>query len=211
MKADRNEKGQFYHGMVGAHKSHGLTKTQFYRIFSGMKTRCDKEKNHKYPRYGGRGIKCLWIDFETFYSEMYDGYLKHVEQHGERNTSIDRINNNGHYCKENCRWATWNEQQRNRGNNTLLSFNGETHSIAEWSEITGIAAPMISTRIRKGWNIEKTLTKKGLRLFTYKGKTQSLADWSRELGIHYQKLWSRINEDNWPIERAFTNKDFRLI
>ncbi len=207
---DRNEKGQFYKGMVGAHRSHGLTKTQIYRIFNGLKDRCNNVKNHKYPNYGGRGIKNLWIDFESFYADMGKSYEAHIEKHGSKDTSIDRIDNNGNYCKENCRWATWKTQQRNRGNNRLVTFNGVTKTVAEWGDITGIAAPLIGDRIRTGWSIEKALTKKGLKQYAFNGKSMSLADWSRELGIDHRKLWDRVEKEKWTIERAFTNKDFRL-
>mgnify|MGYP001605568036 FL=1 len=77
-----------------------------------MKARCNNPKNHKYPIYGARGIKCLWNKFEDFRDDMYESYLEHVKEFG-KNTSIDRIDVNGHYCKENCRWATAKEQSIN--------------------------------------------------------------------------------------------------
>ncbi len=156
--ADRNEKGQFYKGMVGAHRSHGMTKTHLYRKFVNLTDRCTRTTNVKYPRYGGRGIKCLWSNFEHFYAEMNEGYLAHVAVHGEKNTTIDRIDVNGNYCKENCRWATWKTQQNNRGNNTRLTFNGRTMTLMQWSEDVGITYGTIIKRIRKGWPMEDVLS-----------------------------------------------------
>ena len=92
--------------------THGFRHNSFYNRFILMKARCNNPKNHKYPIYGARGIKCLWKTFEEFRDDMYKSYLRHIEKFG-KDTSIDRIDVNGHYCKENCRWATAKEQSVN--------------------------------------------------------------------------------------------------
>ena len=86
--------------------------------------RCNNPKNHKYPRYGGRGIKFLWNSFEEFRDDMHESYLEHVKKFG-KNTSIERIDVNGHYCKGNCRWATAKEQSENLGRDTKFK-KGQT-------------------------------------------------------------------------------------
>lgn len=91
---------------------HMLTKSRFYTIWIAMKRRCGDTGN-KY--YGGKGIKVLWEGFDSFKNDMYEGYLRHVEAYGEDDTQIDRIDSSGNYCKDNCRWATRSEQQRNKG------------------------------------------------------------------------------------------------
>jgi hypothetical protein len=96
---------------------HGLARTKFYKAWQCMKSRCLNEKDPSYEHYGGRGIKICsrWLEsFENFKDDMYESYLKHVEEFGEKNTSIDRKDVNGNYEPLNCRWATWNEQARTK-------------------------------------------------------------------------------------------------
>lgn len=90
------------------------TDYRFYSIFKGLKNRCNNPNNSAFVNYGKRGIKVLWPSFESFKKDMYPSYLQHVKAHGVKNTTIDRINNDGHYSKVNCKWATLLEQSRNR-------------------------------------------------------------------------------------------------
>ena len=90
-----------------------MAKTRFYKIWKGMVARCNRKQDHL---YGGRGITYCerWKEFLNFKEDMYESYQKHVEEFGERDTTLDRIDVNGNYHKENCRWATWDTQSKNK-------------------------------------------------------------------------------------------------
>lgn len=105
-----------------------------------------------WPHYGGRGIKVCdrWLSFENFFADM---------GHSPNGLSLDRINNDGDYCPENCRWATDIEQHRNRSDNTYWTHDGKTRPIAEWAEVIGINKHTLADRVSKsGWSIEQALT-----------------------------------------------------
>lgn len=96
---------------------HGMTKTRFYQIWKGMLKRCYKENCISYKYYGAKGIQVCdeWKEFINFKRDMYYDYLDHCEKHGESNTSIERLDINKDYCLSNCTWATWAEQNMNKG------------------------------------------------------------------------------------------------
>jgi hypothetical protein len=93
---------------------HGMYNSRFYHTWEALIQRCTNPKQQGYENYGGRGIRCLWKNFQEFKKDMYDSYLIHFKQYGNINTSIDRVDNNGNYCKENCRWSTRSQQQLNK-------------------------------------------------------------------------------------------------
>lgn len=122
-----------------------------------MLRRCNNPKDKEYHNYGGRGIQCLWKKFEEFKNDMYDSYLKHLEKYGKENTTLDRINNDGNYCKENCRWATIKEQNRNKRTNVFLTYQNKTMTITDWSKYLRISLSTIRGRIRRGWTDTKEI------------------------------------------------------
>ena len=98
--------------------THNMAYTRFWRLWASMKARCNttnKKSNH-YKTYSSKGISYCkeWESFENFKKDMFKSYTEHVKIYGERNTSLDRIDNNNNYCKSNCRWATLKEQVENR-------------------------------------------------------------------------------------------------
>lgn len=111
---------------------HGFRYTKFYSKWASMKGRCNRKSRSDYNTYGGRGITYTprWEKFENFKEDMYESYLDHVEKYGERNTTLDRIDVNGNYCKENCRWATVEEQNRNQTSNIYVNIDGEVLTVS---------------------------------------------------------------------------------
>lgn len=142
---------------------HGMRETRFYSIWSGLKTRCLNKNNPDYKNYYGRhGITVCkeWLNFGNFKKTMYKDYLKHIKQYGEKNTQIDRKDNNRNYCKDNCHWVTCKKQQRNRCNNRLIIYKGKTKTIAEWAEILKIGEGTLRYRLDANWPIKKIFNQK---------------------------------------------------
>lgn len=106
-------------------------KERFYSIYNWLKSRCQKDNIWHAKWYYDKWIRCLRPTFIEFKSDMYDEYLEHSKIHWEDNTTIDRIDNNWNYCKENCRWATKQIQAENKSTTIFCTYNWETHSMAE--------------------------------------------------------------------------------
>lgn len=142
---------------------HGESGTRLHRIWSGMKTRCNNKNRDDYYNYGGRGIKyCAeWEVYENFRDwAVNNGYKARL--------TLDRINVDGDYEPNNCKWSTITEQARNKRNNVKYLFDDKNLTVKEWSNITGLSEDCILYRLSKGWTIGKTLTtpsqrRKGLK------------------------------------------------
>ena len=100
-------------------RKHLMSETRFYKVYKSMKRRVLDHNTIGFKNYGGRGIGVsdLWFDFANFKNDMYESYLEHVAIHGEKDTTLERKNVNGDYCKENCLWTTREEQSRNTRKN----------------------------------------------------------------------------------------------
>lgn len=140
-------------GTLGINKKHGWSGTVFYQRYVSAHNRCNNPKDVGFSNYGGRGIKFEWDSFEAFKEDMYESYQKHCEEFGEYETTLDRIDVNGNYSKENCRWATRKEQANNKRNNHFIKLNGRELTVMEASEITGIKYRTILSRLGAGKDI----------------------------------------------------------
>ena len=138
---------------------HGKSHSRIYQIWNSMKQRCSNPRAISYKNYGAKGVVVCdeWErNFETFYKwAMSNGYEEHL--------TIDRINSNGNYCPENCRWATPEEQQHNTSYNRVYSYKGVTRDVTQWAEVMGVSRNMLYKRLNRGWTIEKALTIKNKR------------------------------------------------
>lgn len=136
---------------------HNGSYTRIYGIYHGMLHRCYKPYCKIYKHYGARGITVCdeWRGekgFENFRDWAFkNGYADDL--------TIDRIDNDGNYSPDNCRWATYKTQRNNSSQNHYIKYNGKVHTLTEWAEIFQINPCTISFRLRKGWKIEDALTR----------------------------------------------------
>lgn len=131
---------------------HGMSRTRPHTIWKMMHQRCQNPNHKHYDRYGGRGIAIdpAWHDFNVFLADM--GMPK-------ANETLDRIDNDGPYCKSNCKWATRREQANNTPRNVLVTAFGKTQTLAQWGRELNISQDLIGNRIKLGWPAEEALTR----------------------------------------------------
>jgi hypothetical protein len=130
--------------------THGMTGSPEHRTWMSMRDRCRNPNAAHFECYGGRGITVCdrWANsFKNFFEDMGP---KPSPAH-----SIDRIDVNGNYAPENCRWATVKQQRRNTRANTIVSYLGRNVCIAEAAELSGISKHVLSMRIRRGWEDDR--------------------------------------------------------
>ncbi len=138
-------------------KKHGLAHTREYRIWIAVKTRCYKKTCAHYVHYGGRGIRACkrWMKFENFLADM--------GKSPSLNHSIDRIDVNGNYEPNNCRWATHEQQQNNRRNSICIEVDGQKNTISGWARNLGVSYHRIHRRYYSGWNHEAVIYGKAFK------------------------------------------------
>lgn len=131
---------------------HGKKDTRIYHIWASMLQRCNNPNNISYPLYGKKGISVCedWKYFINFNEwAMSNGYKEDL--------SIDRIDSNGNYEPNNCRWVSMKVQQNNRNNNIKLTYGNETGNLQFWSKRTGIPVATLRSRCYYGWETERIL------------------------------------------------------
>lgn len=143
---------------------HGKTDSRLYNVWASMRERCYCPTLSTYPRYGGRGIKMCdewynsYLEFEQW--ALNNGYDENA-QRGK--CTIDRIDVNGNYCPENCRWIDQKTQMSNVTYNHYETMNGVTHTVAEWADIYGIPYQKLEGRLCRGMPIERAVINKDFR------------------------------------------------
>lgn len=137
-----------------ANTKHGCEPKRLHEIYTNMKTRCHNPNYSLYHRYGGRGIK-VCSEWDKSYSAFREwafssGYSDEL--------SLDRIDNDGDYCPENCKWSTNVEQANNRRTNRMVTFRGETDTLANMARKTGMPYGTVQSRLDKGWDTDRAFT-----------------------------------------------------
>lgn len=133
---------------------HHMCGTSLYNTWRNIHQKCFNENSTSYKYYGGRGIKVCdeWkSDFLIFHDWAYaNGYCEGL--------TIDRIDNNGDYCPDNCRWVPMSVQANNKRTTRFLTFNGVTKPIREWRSEFGLGRGVIEGRLLMGWSVDEALT-----------------------------------------------------
>lgn len=177
-------------------KTHGMSKTRFYRIWAGMVARCETKSANGFNIYGGRGIIVCdrWHKFENFKEDMYESYLDHCEKFGEKNTSIDRINSSCNYEPQNCRWATKLEQSRN----TSRNVNIDNKCIAEICKDNNVPVASIVYHMNKGLSIYESI-----ELYKNNKNKLVISEYCRKHGLKPNIVRSRLHR-GWTFDEATT-------
>ncbi|MCA9069762.1 MAG: hypothetical protein KDA84_12605 [Planctomycetaceae bacterium] len=149
----RNSLASGYANSCGClRETHGISDSPEYKSWEAMIQRCTNSNLKEFPNYGGRGIEVCprWEDFQNFLDDM-----------GKRPSlghSIDRIDSNGNYEPNNCRWADLPQQNNNKRNTIYFEFQGQRLPLSEWSKRTGVSQRILRGRYYRGWPVEKILT-----------------------------------------------------
>lgn len=124
---------------------------RLHATWLSINRRCNDVGQISYHRYGGRGIKVEWQDFDSFFTDMYPTFSE--------NLTLDRIDNDGNYSKDNCRWATKLEQANNTSSNVLIEYNGKSQTANQWARELGIHPQTFRQRLYVyKWGIKKIMT-----------------------------------------------------
>lgn len=188
-------------------RTHGAYKTRLYRLWSDMHTRCYNPNYDGWDNYGGRGIKVeeRWHKFEHFRDDVSDPPFP--------GASIDRYpDQNGNYGPTNFRWATPTQQARNKRNNRLGTCNGETKSVAEWSEISGFGKWIITDALDRGIPLEElfsqpTRDQRRAIYVTANGETRRIGAWSKITGIHHTTIKRNLDKGMSPEDAIGLSKN----
>lgn len=183
---------------------HGVANSSVYGSYRAMLHRCYNTENSMYHRYGGRGIKVCsrWLGDQGPANFLADMGEKPSPKH-----TIERINNDGDYSPDNCRWATMAEQADNRCTTNHVTVDGKTLSPTAWDRNLGNGLNIVGDRIRRGWDHEAAVTKPVARHkydITHGGKTMSAHAWEIELGLGHGTIAYRVKKLGWSIEQALT-------
>jgi hypothetical protein len=122
-------------------------------VWNAIRARCRNPKHPSFERYGARGISVC-----QRWDQSFAAFLNDMGPRPSLDHTIERINNDGDYTRDNCRWATRTEQARNRRSSKYLTHRGQTATMAEWSERTGVSMGTLHARLKSGWSVYRALS-----------------------------------------------------
>lgn len=187
---------------IAASTTHGLTNTAEYEIWVNIKTRCNNPNAYSYPNYGGRGISIC-----KEWGGSFSRFLSDMGPRPSKLHSIDRINNDGNYEPDNCRWATQKEQANNQRTNHNITINGVTKTLQQWADESDITSSAILVRLKSGLNGHDLIApNKRKGSITFQGVTDTIAGWSRKTGIKQSTIAMRLTKYEWSVEKTLTTR-----
>lgn len=180
------------------YERHGGTKRPEYRIWRAMLERCENKNNKSYKDYGDRGVTVC-----ERWRESFASFLEDIGSRPDGHT-IERIDVNVGYCKENCRWATRFDQARNKTNSRLLAHGGITKCLSDWAMEKTSPVTRIKDRIDKlGWTVDEAISTDRVdgRILTVNGISQTTTAWAKEMGFDRSIIKDRLRM-GWSEEDA---------
>jgi hypothetical protein len=133
-------------------KKHMGSKTAEYKTWQGMRQRCNNSNDGAYSNYGERGIRVC-----DSWNNSFENFLNDMGKKPSANYTLDRIDVEGNYTKENCRWADKKTQGNNRRNNIVIEYNGIKQTLTQWANMLNVNPLTMVSRNRANWPIEKML------------------------------------------------------
>lgn len=175
--------------------THGMTHTRLYRIHKGMMARCYNKNHMHYRHYGGRGIKVCeeWKKFENFAQWASEsGYAEGL--------SIERIDNDGNYCPENCTWIPVEDQPKHRRTNTIITVDGEQMTLSECSRRYGIPLSTVIYRSKHGWDVKARKRNRKVRCVETGKVYDSVLNASESTGISRGKIYKSLENPSIEVD-----------
>jgi hypothetical protein len=186
--------------MKERNQTHGLSKTRLYTIWKNIHSRCLNKNNPVYKHYGGRGITLCdeWRDYKNFYQwSMSNGYKDDL--------TIDRIDVNGNYEPNNCRWADDYTQHNNTRKNVYVVYKGQRKTASQWSRELKISKCRLYRQLKNGKTLEEIInTPVRNHYLEVDGQKHTIAEWARIYDMPYDVVEARVNKYGWSAEKALT-------
>lgn len=194
---------------------HGESNTRLYRCYKSMIYRCCNSKCKDYIHYGGRGIQIC-----DMWKKSFDAFKDWALANGyKEDLTIDRIDVNGNYEPSNCRWISMHDQQYNKREsnyvfNKIIKYNGEEHTLREWSNLVNIPYKVLRIRYLRGWSIDKIFTEpirhKNVYL-EYDGIIDTVNNWAIRFGLPASTFKNRLYTNNKDIYAVVEKYNMRLV